>query len=96
MTTKQVINIVGVSLIGVLVVTVIILSCIISNQNKDLILIKQEKNYLSQTIEKMRAEEEQKNIIYQQKDELLLEVKKSTTLKDYLKVWEKVNRSLEK
>ena len=94
MTIRQIIYIIGGSSIAALIVTVIILSCIVSSQAKTITIIRTERNYLSQTLDKMKAEAIKQSEIYAEKDELLLEVKKSKTLKEYLVVWDKVNKSL--
>jgi len=94
MTIRQIINIVGGSIIAALIVTVIILSCIVSSQGKTIAIIRNDRNYLSQTLDKMKLEAIKQSEIYAEKDELLLEVKNSKTLKEYLVVWDKVNKSL--
>jgi hypothetical protein len=94
MIIKQVIHIVTGGVMIILVVVIIVLSCIIDNVRKQNLILKQEKNYLSQTLQSMKSEVEKQADIYKEKDELLLEVKKSQTLQEYLKVWEKINKSI--
>lgn len=94
MNIRQIIYIVSGSIIAALIVTVIILSCIVSSQSKTIAIIKNDRNYLSQTLDKMKLEAIKQSEIYAEKDELLLEVKNSKTLKEYLVVWDKVNKSL--
>ena len=94
MTIRQIIYIIGGSLIAALTITVIILSCIVSSQSKTIAIIKNDRNYFSQTLDKMKLEAIKQSEIYAEKDQLLLEVKNSHTLQEYLKVWDKVNKSL--
>lgn len=94
MSFRQIIYIVGGSIITALGITVIILSCIVSSQSKTIAVIKADRNYLSQTLDKMKLEAIKQSEIYAEKDQLLLEVKNSHTLQEYLKVWEKLNKSL--
>lgn len=94
MSIKQIINIIGLSIIAALIITVIILSCIVSSQSKTITVIKTERNYLSQTLDKMKAESIKQQEILDEREELLQEVKQARTLKEYLVVWDKVNKSL--
>jgi len=94
MSIKQIINIIGLSVIAALIITVIVLSCIVSSQSKEIAIIKNDRNYLSQTIDKLKSESIKQQEILDEREELLQEVKQARTLKEYLIVWEKVNRSL--
>lgn len=96
MGAKQIINIINASLIAILIAVVIILSCVIGNLQRDKITLMQEKNYLSQTIDKMKAEEIIRNDIITKQNELLEEVRRAKTMKDYVVVWEKINKELSK
>lgn len=77
-----------------LIITIIILSCVIDNTRKQNTILRQERNYLSQTLNKMKAENIKQQEILDERNELLSEVKNSKTMKEYLAVWDKVNRSL--
>lgn len=94
MNIKQIINIIGLSVIAALIITVIILSCIVSSQSKEIAIIKNDRNYLSQTIDKLKSESIKQQEILDEREELLQEVKAARTLKEYLIVWDKVNKSL--
>ncbi len=94
MNIRQIINIIGLSVIAALIITVIILSCIVSSKDRELAIIKNDRNYLSQTIDKLKSENIKQQEILDERNELLQEVKQAQTLKEYLIVWEKVNRSL--
>lgn len=94
MSIKQIINIVGLSVIAALIITVIVLSCIVSSQSKTIAIIKNDRNYLSQTIDKLKSESIKQQEILDERNELLQEVKAAQTLKEYLIVWDKVNKSL--
>lgn len=94
MSIKQIINIVGLSVIAALIITVIVLSCIVSSQSKTIAIIKNDRNYLSQTLDKLKSESIKQQEILDERNELLQEVKAAQTLKEYLIVWDKVNKSL--
>lgn len=94
MSFRQIIYIVGGSIIAALIVTVIILSCIVSSQSKEIAIIKNDRNYLSQTVSKLKSENIKQQEIIDEREELLLEVKRSTTPQEYYAVWEKINKSL--
>lgn len=90
----QTLNIIVAAFIAALIITVIILSCIISSQGKTIAIIKNDRNYLSQTIDKLKAESIKQQEILDEREELLQEVKRSTTPQEYYAVWEKINKSL--
>lgn len=94
MSVRQIIYIVGGSIIAALIVTVIILSCIVSSQSKTIAIIKNDRNYLSQTIDKLKAESMRQQEILEERNELLQEVKNAKSPQEYYKVWDKINRSL--
>lgn len=94
MSIKQIINIIGLSVIAALIITVIVLSCIVSSQSKEIAIIKNDRNYLSQTLDKLKSESIKQQEILDERNELLQEVKQARTLKEYLIVWDKVNKSL--
>lgn len=77
-----------------LIITIIILSCVIDNTRKQNIILKQEKNYLSQTVDKMKAENIKQQEILEERKSLLQEVKNAKNPQEYYKVWDKINRSL--
>jgi hypothetical protein len=74
-----------------LIITIIILSCVIDNTRKQNVILKQERNYLSQTLDKMKSEEVRKQEIIEEQNSLLLEVKKCNTPNEYYKVWSRIN-----
>ncbi len=90
----QIINIALGWVMLLLIIVVIILSCLLDNSRKRITILENDRNYLSQTLDKMKLEAIKQSEIYAEKDQLLLEVKNSKTLKEYLVVWEKVNKSL--
>ena len=93
MKLNQIINIImGVGMI-LMIATIIILSCVIDNTRKQNIILKQEKNYLSQTVDKMKAESIKQQEIYAEEERLLQKVKKAKTLDEYIQVWNEINRS---
>ena len=94
MSLRQIIYIVGGSIIAALIVTVIILSCIVSSKDRELAIVKNDRNYLSQTIDKLKSENIKQQEILDEREKLLQEVKNSKTMKEYLAVWDKINRSL--
>lgn len=77
-----------------LIITIIILSCVIDNTRKQNVILKQERNYLSQTLDKMKSEEVRKQEIIEEQNSLLQEVKNAKSPQEYYKVWDKINRSL--
>jgi hypothetical protein len=94
MSIRQILNIIAAAVIASLIITVIVLSCIISSQGKTIAIIKNDRNYLSQTIDKLKLESIKQQEILDEREELLQEVKNSKTMKEYLAVWEKINKSL--
>lgn len=94
MSIKQIINIIGLSVIAALIITVIVLSCIVSSQSKTIAIIKNDRNYLSQTIDKLKSESMRQQEILEEKESLLQEVKNAKSPQEYYKVWDKINRSL--
>ena len=94
MTIRQIIDIVIGGIMILLIATIIILSCVIDNLNKKNIILKQEKNYLSQTIQDMKSENKKQAEIYAEKDRLLIKVKKSNFLQEYLEIWKEINDSI--
>ena len=94
MNIKQILNIIAAAMIATLIITVIVLSCIVSSQSKEIAIIKNDRNYLSQTIDKLKSESIKQQEILDEREELLQEVKQARTLKEYLVVWDKVNKSL--
>ena len=90
----QTLNIIVAAFIAALIITVIILSCIVSSQSKEIAIIKNDRNYLSQTVYKLKSENIKKQEIIDERNELLQEVKRSTTPQEYYAVWEKINKSL--
>ena len=56
MNIRQSIYIIGGSIIVALTITVIVLSCIVSSQSKTIAIIKNDRNCLSQTLDKLKAE----------------------------------------
>jgi hypothetical protein len=94
MSFRQIIYIVGGSIIAALIVTVIILSCIVSSQSKTIAIIKNDRNYLSQTIDKLKSESIKQQEILEERESLLQEVKNAKSPQEYYKVWDKVNKSL--
>lgn len=94
MSIRQIIYVILSSIILALSITVIVLSCALSSTNRKLVMIETENNHLSQTVDKMKQEATKQEEIYREKDELLLEVKNSHTLPEYLIIWDKINKSL--
>ena len=94
MSVRQIIDIVIGGIMILLITTIIILSCVIDNLNKKNIILKQEKNYLSQTIQDMKSENKKQAEIYAEKDRLLIKVKKSNSLQEYLEIWKEINDSI--
>jgi hypothetical protein len=93
MKLNQIINIILGGVIILLIITIIILSCVIDNTRKQNIILKQEKNYLSQTVDKMKKESIKQQEIYAEEERLLQKVKKAKTLDEYIQVWNEINRS---
>ena len=94
MNIQQIINIIGGGVIAALIITVIVLSCIVSSQSKTIAIIKNDRNYLSQTIDKLKSESIKQQEILDERDKLLQEVKNAKSPQEYYKVWDKINRSL--
>ena len=94
MNIQQIINIIGGGVIAALIITVIVLSCIVSSQSKTIAIVKNDRNYLSQTIDKLKAESMRQQEILDERNELLQEVKNAKSPQEYYKVWDKINRSL--
>lgn len=94
MSFRQIIYIVGGSIIAALIVTVIILSCIVSSKDRELAIVKNDRNYLSQTIDKLKSENIKQQEILDERNKLLQEVKNAKSPQEYYKVWDKINRSL--
>lgn len=89
----QIINIILGGFMILLIITIIILSCVIDNTRKQNIILRQERNYLSQTLNKMKAESIKQQEIYAEEERLLQKVKKAKTLDEYIQVWNEINRS---
>ena len=94
MSFRQIIYIIGGSFIAALTIAVIILSCIVSSQSKTIAIFKNDRNYLSQTIDKLKSENIKQQEILEEKESLLQEVKNAKSPQEYYKVWDKINRSL--
>ena len=90
----QTLNIIAAAVIASLIITIVILSCIVSSQSKEIAVIKNDRNYLSQTVDKLKSESIKQQEIIDEREELLQEVKRSTTPQEYYAVWEKINKSL--
>jgi LAS superfamily LD-carboxypeptidase LdcB len=93
MKLNQIINIILGGVMILLIITIIALSCVIDNTRKQNIILKQEKNYLSQTVDKMKKESIKQQEIYAEEERLLQKVKKAKTLDEYIQVWNEINRS---
>lgn len=96
MTLKQIINLSASIIIAVMTAVIIILSCTIASQYKEIGKLKAEANFYRQTVKDLKEEAIQQAAIYAKKDELLDEVRRCRTLKDYLAVWAKINEELDK
>ena len=94
MKVSGIINIVLGGIMLLLMIVVIILSCLLDNSHKKITILENDRNYLSQTLEKMKEENMRQQEIYAEKEELLQKVKKAKTLEEYIQVWNEINRSL--
>lgn len=80
--------------LGILLVWCIVATSIGVSLNNKYNTLKSEKNILSQSIEKYIKENAEKDIIINNKNELLKEVNNATSFKEFKAVWKKINKEL--
>lgn len=90
MTIKKILIIINFSIMALLIIFSIISTNIAVYNHNQLIMFKTKSNMMQQTLKQYENEAKEKQKLIDKKNKMLKELSGAVTIKDFIKIWEKI------